>query len=177
MVWVDYVFIAIVVISLLLGAVRGFIREALSLATWIAAFVLALRYGPDCMARLAPLISSPPIRAVAGYCLPFFGVLLVGGLLILAIGWAVRGAGLAPLDRMLGAGFGLLRGGFIVAALVMLAGISAPGRQHWYKESVLVPQIQPFANALQGLIPPHWLTYLRAQTASAPKIIEIQPEK
>jgi membrane protein required for colicin V production len=177
MVWVDYVFLAIVLISLLLGALRGFIREALSLASWVAAFVVALRYGPDCMVRLKSLIGSPAIRAVAGYCLPFFGVLLAGGLLILLIGWAVRGAGLAPVDRMLGAGFGLLRGGFIVVVLVMLAGMSAPGRQQWYRQSILVPQIQPVANQLQALIPPHWIAYLEAQTASSSKIIEIQPEK
>lgn len=177
MVWVDFVFLAIVLISLLLGALRGFIREALSLATWVAAFIMALRYGPECMVRLKSLITSPAIRAVVGYCLPFFGVLLVGGLLILLIGWVVRGAGLAPIDRMLGAGFGLLRGGFIVVVLVMLAGMSAPGRQHWYRESTLVPQIQPLANQVQALIPPHWLIYLQAQTASSPKIIEIKPEK
>jgi membrane protein required for colicin V production len=177
MVWVDYLFIGIVLVSLLLGALRGFIREALSLATWVGAFIVALRFGPDCAARLKPYISSVPIRSIVAYLLPFFGVLLAGSILTLIVSWAVRGAGLAPVDRMLGSGFGLLRGAFIVVALVMLVGMSAMGREAWYRQSILVPQIQPLAKELQTLIPPRWLTYLQPQAASAPKIIEIQPEK
>ncbi len=163
MTWVDYVFVGIVLISVLMGALRGFIREALSLATWVFAFVAALRYGPECAERFKSAISSIPIRTAVGYAAPFFGVLLVGGLLIWIVSWAVRGAGLAPVDRMLGSGFGLLRGGFIVVALVILAGVTALGREPWWHESVLVPQIQPVATDVQGLIPAKWLTYLRAQ--------------
>jgi membrane protein required for colicin V production len=171
MAWVDYVLIAIVLISVLMGALRGFVREVLSLATWIGAFFAALRYGPQFNESLKSTIASSPIRLVAGYCLPFFGVLLVGGLLIWAISWAVRGAGLSPVDRMLGSGFGLLRGVFIVLALVIVAGLSALGREPWWKESQRVPQIQPFAKDLQALIPPGWLTYLRAQQASSPATV------
>ena len=163
MAWVDYVFLGIILVSVLMGALRGFIREALSLATWVFAFVAALRYGPEFAERFKSAIDSVPIRTVVGYAVPFFGVLLVGGLLIWVVSWAVRGAGLAPVDRMLGSGFGLLRGGFIVVALVILAGAPAVGREPWWRESMLVPQIQPVANDVQGLIPAKWFAYLRAQ--------------
>ena len=163
MTWLDYVFIGIVLISVLFGALRGFIREALSLATWVAAFAGALRYGPEFVERFKSSISAVPIRLAAGYALPFFAILLVGGLLTWAVAWAVRGAGLAPVDRMLGSGFGLLRGALIVVALVMLAGMSALGREPWWNQSVLVPQIQPVARDVQGLIPARWITYLQAQ--------------
>ncbi len=166
MAWVDYVFVGIVLLSVLWGALRGFIREALSLATWVLAFVLSLGYGPGFAEQLRPTISSDPLRLLAGYAIPFFGVLLVGGLLILIISWAVRGVGLAPLDRMLGSGFGLLRGGFIVLALVMVAGFTALGREPWWKQSEIVPQIQPFAKEAQALIPARWLAYLQSQQAA-----------
>ncbi len=163
MAWVDYVLLGIVLISVLLGALRGFIREALSLATWIAAFVGALYYGAECAARLRSTIVSEPIRVVLGYTLPFFLILLVGGLLTWAIARAVRGAGLAPVDRMLGSGFGLLRGGLIVVALVMIAGVSALGREPWWRQSAIAPQLQPLAAGLVSLIPGKWYAYMRAQ--------------
>lgn len=166
MAWVDYVFVGIVLISVLWGALRGFIREALSLATWVLAFVVSLGYGPEFAEQLRPTITSDPLRLVAGYAVPFFGVLLVGGLLIWIISWMVRGAGLAPLDRMLGSGFGLLRGGFIVVALVIVAGFTALGHEPWWRQSQIVPQIQPFAKEVQTLIPAGWLAYLQAQQAA-----------
>ena len=57
---------------------------------------------------------------------------------------------------------------FIVVALVMLAGLGALGREPWWKQSILVPQIQPLANQLQALIPGQWLAYLRSQPALTP---------
>jgi membrane protein required for colicin V production len=163
MAWVDYVFVGIVLLSVLWGALRGFIREALSLATWVLAFAAALGYGPELTEQLKPTIASDPLRLIAGYAIPFFGVLLIGGLLIWIISMAVRGAGLAPLDRMLGSAFGLLRGGLIVLALVIVAGFSALGHEPWWRQSEIVPQIQPFAKEVQALIPARWLAYLQAQ--------------
>jgi membrane protein required for colicin V production len=168
MAWVDYFLIGIVLVSVLVGALRGFIREALSLVAWVLAFVLALRYGPDTAEYLRGGITSPLLRTILGYVLPFFAVLFAGGLLIWIISWVIRGAGLAPVDRMLGSGFGLLRGAFIVVALVMLAGLGALGREPWWKQSMLVPQLQPLANQMQALIPARWLAYLRAQAVAAP---------
>lgn len=163
MAWVDLVLVGIVLLSVLWGALRGFIREALSLATWVAAFVLALGYGPEFAEALKPNISSEPLRLLAGYAVPFFGVLLVGGLLTWVIGMAVRGAGLGAVDRMLGSGFGLVRGGLIVLILVIVAGFSALGREAWWRQSQIVPQIQPFAKEVQALIPARWLAYLQSQ--------------
>jgi membrane protein required for colicin V production len=163
MAWVDLVFVGIVLLSVLWGAIRGFIREAFSLATWIAAFALALGYGPQFADAFKDDIASPVLRIAAGYAAPFFGVLLIGGLLTWVIGMAVRGAGLAPVDRMLGSGFGLIRGGLIVLILVIVAGFSALGREPWWKQSIIVPQIQPLAKEVQVLIPSRWLAYLQAQ--------------
>ncbi len=177
MAWVDYVFIGIVLISVLIGLLRGFIREALSLATWIFAFVVTLRYGSECAEAFRSSITSEPLRLIAGYAVPFFLVLLVGGLATWLIARAVRGAGLAPVDRMLGCGFGLLRGSFIVLALVVLAGITSLGRETWWRQSTLVPQIQPFAKVMQSLIPAAWLAYMQSQQATPPPLAVHQREK
>jgi membrane protein required for colicin V production len=165
--WLDYLFIAIVFLSVLFGALRGFIREALSLLTWILAFVLALGYGPSFADRLKNVIDYPPVRVVAADIITFFLVLLAGALLIRLVGLLIRGAGLAPVDRLLGSGFGLLRGAFIVVALVMLAGLGTLGQETWWRQSTLVPHLQPLADDLHALIPARWLAYLQSPAPAA----------
>jgi membrane protein required for colicin V production len=175
MAWVDFLFVGIVLLSMLWGAIRGFIREAFSLVTWIAAFVLALGYGPQFTEAFRSDIASPTLRVMAGYAAPFFGVLLVGGLVTWVVSMAVRSAGLAPVDRMLGSGFGLVRGALIVLILVMVAGFSTLGRESFWMDSKIVPQIQPFAKEVETLIPARWLAYLRSQQP-APQV-SVQREK
>jgi membrane protein required for colicin V production len=165
--WLDYLFIAIVVLSVLFGALRGFIREALSLLTWILAFVLALGYGPSFADRLKNVIDYVPVRVVVADIIVFFLVLLAGAVLTRLVGLLIRGSGLAPVDRLLGSGFGLLRGAFIVLALVMLAGLGTLGEESWWKQSALVPHLKPLADDLRGLIPPQWLAYLQPPVPAA----------
>lgn len=161
MAWLDFAFIGIVLLSVLIGVFRGFVREALSLATWIVAFVLALRYGAALSQQLSA-IHVQAARIAAGYALVFFGALIAGAILTWLVCLLVRGSGLRPIDRMLGSGFGLARGALLVVALVMLAGFSALHDEPWWKASHLAPQLKPAADSLQSLIPQHWLAYLQA---------------
>lgn len=161
MIWVDYTFIAIVVASFLIGAFRGLIRESMSLATWILAFVITLRYGPVVADRLKASVDTESFRLIAGYALCFFGVLLAGALLTLLVSLLIRGSGLGGVDRMLGAGFGLLRGLFVVVAIVMVVGTTEARNDSAWKRSVLVPPLVPAADQLRALIPESWLAYLR----------------
>lgn len=162
---VDYIFLAIVLCSVLFGVLRGFVREALSLATWILAFLLALRLGPQVAPHLRTFIASLPWRYLAADALVFFVVLASGALIMFAVAVAMRGSALAPADRMLGAGFGLLRGAFIVIAAVMLLGQTEVQQSLSWRRSVLVPPLRPLAQDLHRLIPEHWLAYLRPRPA------------
>lgn len=159
--WVDYSFAGIVVVSFLFGAFRGLVREGLSLATWILAFVLTLRYGPELADRLKASIEVANLRLIVGYVVCFFGVLLVGAVLTLLISLLIRGSGLSGVDRMLGAGFGLVRGLFVVVAVVMLVGTTGNDDGSGWRHSQLVPKVQPVADQLRALIPESWLSYLR----------------
>ncbi|GAC1633238.1 MAG: colicin V production protein [Nevskia sp.] len=168
MIWVDYVFIVIVLLSVLVGVFRGLVREALSLVVWVLAFALTLRYAPRLAEHLEASIRTPAVRTAAAYALVFFGVLIVGAVITWAVSLAVKGIGLGGIDRMLGGGFGLLRGIFILAAIVMLAGTSASAKNEpWWKESILVPQLAPLSASLQSLIPEQWLAYLRPRAVEA----------
>jgi membrane protein required for colicin V production len=157
MIWVGCAFIGIVLFSILVGVLRGFVREALSLASWVLAFVLSLRYAPMVADALQSSIQTPSVRTVAAYAVVFLAVLLVGALLTWAITTLVKSAGLGGVDRMLGAGLGLIRGVLISIVVVMLVANSAAKDESWWHRSLFVPRLEPLAADLQGLIPENWL--------------------
>ena len=169
MIWVDYVFIGIVLISALVGVLRGLVREALSLAAWVLAFAVTLRYAPALAEKLQYSIQTPAVRTAAAYALVFFSVLLVGAVLAWVVSMLVKSAGLGGVDRMLGAGFGLIRGVFVIVAVVLLAGASAAKQDAWWRQSVLVPQLEPLAARLHRLIPEQWLAYLKPRESETTK--------
>jgi membrane protein required for colicin V production len=161
MIWVDYVLLIVVAVSVFAGVLRGLVREVLSLVAWIFAFVLSLRYAPPLDHLLHDAIHSPVLRYAVSYLGIFVGVLVIGALIVWLISLVVRRVGLSGVDRMLGAGFGLARGIFIVVAAVLLVGSTVAKEEDWWHRSVLIPKAQPLAEDLRHLIPEHWLAYLR----------------
>jgi membrane protein required for colicin V production len=168
MIWVDYVFIGIVLLSVLVGVFRGLVREAMSLVVWVFAFVFTLQYAPSLSEHLPFSIQTPAVRVAAAYAIVFLSVLLIGALLTWVVSMLVKGAGLGGIDRSLGAGFGLVRGVFILVAIVLVAGTSAARDEIWWKQSFLVPQLEPLASSLHGLIPDQWLAYLEPRERESP---------
>ncbi len=168
MIWVDYVFVGIVVISLLIGIWRGLVREALSLAAWIAAIGLSFRYGASLADSLVPYIESPVARSVVAHVGIFFVVLLLGALIIWLLSRVVSGAGLSGVDRMLGGGFGFVRGTLIVVSLVLLVDSTQLRREPALQHSLLMPHLRPLAAGLDSLLPKHWLASSSTSKASSP---------
>lgn len=130
--WVDWATLAILTGSLLLGVMRGVVREVFSLAAWGVAFWLARSYGLTGASWLAAYIQSESMRLMAGFALVFVAgwiAMVVVGMLFNAL---VTSAGLGPLNRILGGVFGLLRGALIVVVLALLAGMtSLPAHRDW----------------------------------------------
>lgn len=158
--WVDYAFIGTVVFSMLLGIWRGLVREAISLAALIAAFLITGLYAADLAHWLDSAIDSPLVRGVTAHILVFVAVLLVGALVNRLASHVVKAAGLSGFNRMLGGGFGVARGLLIVTAVVLLAKVSVLGREPAIQASQLRPSLAPLADALQATIPPAWLAWL-----------------
>jgi len=167
MIWVDYALVGIVLISLLIGAWRGFVREVLSLISWILAFVVALRFAGDFANWLAPWIQAAAVRSVFAHIILFLGVLLAGGLAGWLLSKLIHSAGLGGVDRMLGAGLGLIRGALIVVVLVMVAAHSVARKEPWWTRSITIAYAAPAAAELQALIPEPWLSAI-AFAASEP---------
>ncbi|MFA5520336.1 MAG: CvpA family protein [Castellaniella sp.] len=131
----DYLLLGIVLISAVLGLMRGLIKEVLSLCAYVAAFAGALWWGPRMSGWLPDLLENPLLRMGAAYLIVFLVVLLTIGLLNMALGAMLDRTGLASADHGLGILFGLLRGVIIVLALVVLAGYTELPQEPWWVES------------------------------------------
>ena len=151
--WADYFIIGLIVLSMLVSLWRGFIKEALSLATWIVAFLVALNFSDVLAQRLTPWVELPSARAVAAFAGLFLIVLILGALVNFLIGQLVSKTGLAGTDRILGTVFGVARGVIIVAVVVMLAGVTPLPRDPWWQASQLMPHFERLALWLADHLP------------------------
>lgn len=143
--WADWTILAIVAISTLIGLSRGFVRETLSLLTWVAAFVVAMMFRDELAPLLSRLVDTPSLQAIAAFAILFIFTLLAGAGLNMTLSAFVEATGLSGTDRVLGMVFGLLRGGIVVLTLLIVAPALVPVEEDgWWRESVLIPHFLEF---------------------------------
>jgi membrane protein required for colicin V production len=159
--WTDYLIVAVLALSVLIGLWRGLISEVLALAIWIAAFWVAMTFGPTVAAFFEHSISLPSARYLVGYGLCFIAVLLAGALLRFVVSRLIESTGLSGTDRLLGMVFGLARGVLLVTLAVFLIGFTAFTRDPWWRQSALVPQFQGMAMWLGEWVPASVRPYLQ----------------
>jgi membrane protein required for colicin V production len=139
--------------SVALGLWRGVVAELLALAAWIVAFLVARAVATDVAAMLTRQIAEPGVRLAAAYVLVFFGVLLVVAIARLLISLLLKAAGLGLLDRLLGAGFGVLRGLLVVLAAVLVAGMTPLPQAGWWRDAMLAPPLETVIIAAKPWLP------------------------
>ena len=126
----DIAVIAILLVSLSLGLWRGLVYEVLSLLGWPLAFVLSRVFANDVVPMMPG--EQEAMRIMLAYAVVFVAALIVWGILVWLASKLIKAIGLGWLDRVLGGIFGVLRGGFVVIALVWLAGLTQmPERPFW----------------------------------------------
>ncbi|HET7308216.1 MAG TPA: CvpA family protein [Gammaproteobacteria bacterium] len=152
MVWIDYFILAVVVLSILLSLMRGFVREAISLGTWIAAFWLALTFASQ-FSRWFTAIESDAVRIILAFGILFVAVLIVGAVLNHLVSALVDKTGLSGTDRLLGAVFGFGRGLVFVAALVIVAQWTQLPKTQTWQHSRFMPYVDPVATWLRHVLP------------------------
>jgi len=156
---VDYFIIGILVISTLISLVRGFVKEVISLITWVMAFVIAMAFSAIAAQWLPEAIDIPSMRVAAAFLALFIVVLLIGGIINWAISKAVEKTGLSGTDRSIGLIFGVARGVFIVAVLILLAGLTTMPQEPWWQKSVLVPHFTVVTLWIHALLPESMATH------------------
>jgi membrane protein required for colicin V production len=158
--WPDYAVLGIVAISILVGVLRGFVKEAFSLAVWAAAFLAAFSLSGPVADMLQDSISLPSARTALAFAGVFIAVLLVGGLLTYLVGKLVEKTGLSGTDRLLGGAFGACRGLILVVVLILVAGLTPIPGDPWWSESRSIQSLLPLAEWASTFLPDSILQYL-----------------
>ena len=154
MIWVDYGILIIVALSAVISVMRGFVREALSLAAWVAAFWIAFSFHQHLAVLFTDYIDAPSIRLISAFALLFVVTLVICAIINNLVAKLVKQSGLSGTDRMLGVIFGVARGAVIVAILVLLAGLTPLPADSWWKESTFIVHFLTMALWLRDFLPP-----------------------
>lgn len=151
----DAIVAGVVVLSALIAYFRGFVREALSLASWVGAL-------------FATLYAFTPVREIAREHIPMpmladittgAGLFVVSLLVLSLIGGAiarrVSQSGHGAIDRSLGFLFGLFRGALVVAVLYMLATwiVTEQDQPEWVTEAKVFPLMRDVSREIELLLP------------------------
>lgn len=154
----DWVVIALVGLLSLTGLLRGFTQEAISLAGWIGAAIVVRIFHEDVTMWLVPRAGGEASGAIIAFLLLFFGTVIAAKLLANAAGGAARRSMLGPMDRLLGLGFGGLKGVILASVLFLLTqfatGYFDPDRSppEWLANSQSGPLLALSANAMVGWV-------------------------
>lgn len=156
----DWVFLGVMAASFLLGAWRGLVYEVLSVVSWIAAFIVAQWLAPDVAAMLPIGRAGEVVRYAAAFVLVFIAVIITGGLVAWMTKRLVQAVGLRPVDRTLGAGFGLIRGAVLLMAVAVVINMSPFKSADWWTESKAADVSMAAVKKLKPVLPEEFGQYL-----------------
>jgi len=145
---------------MLLGAWRGLVYEVLSVLGWVVSFFVAQWFAPDLAARLPVQSAADPVRYAAAFVLIFIASVFAAGLLAFLLKKLVAAVGLAPVDRVLGAAFGVLRGVVLLLAATVVIDMTALKSSDWWRESKGAPVLAATLKAIKPVLPEQFAKYL-----------------
>jgi membrane protein required for colicin V production len=149
----DYVFLAIMMISIGLGWWRGFVYELISLLAWIAAYFVARLFVTEVTEYVPEVVTSTVTRTAVAYSCLFILTMIVGGIVAWLLSKLVKFAGLGLMDGFMGSLFGLLRGMLLVTLLVMLAGFTDLPKKPFWREAWSSKPLQSVALLTKDYLP------------------------
>lgn len=145
--WIDWAILIVIGLSAGISLLRGFVREALSLAGWILAFFVAKGFYQEFSSLLESSIETPSLRYAVSWASLFVLTLTISGLINYILSQLIEKAGLSGMDRIMGMAFGALRGVLLVSVAVLLLREFTPVEQDkWWVRSELIPHVELLGN-------------------------------
>jgi len=160
--WVDACLLGVLVLSILVGAIRGLVFEILSLAGWLVAYFAALWAMPELAPHLPIGITGSPLNLAVAFASAFILTLLVWSLLSRLVRSLLHATPLRPVDRLLGAGFGALRGGLVLLVVAALVGLTPAVRSTAWQASIGARCLDAGLRELRPLLPSDVARFLPA---------------
>ena len=160
MVAVDWVLLAVLAFSMLLGAWRGLVYEVLSVLGWAVSFYAAQYFAPTVAGWLPLQSSSEAVRYAAAFLLVFVAAVFAAGLLAFLLKKLIEAIGLRPVDRTMGAAFGLVRGVILLLAAAVVVDMTALKNSVWWQESKGAPILAAALIGLKPVLPEQFAKYL-----------------
>jgi membrane protein required for colicin V production len=156
----DWLLLTALGCSVLLGLWRGLVYEVLSVLGWVVSFYAAQWFAPD-VAAILPLQSlSDPLRYATSFVLIFVASLFAWALVASLVKKLVDAVGLRPIDRVLGAVFGGLRGLILLLAATVVINMTALKTSDWWTQSSGAPLLSSALQRLKPLLPEQFVKYL-----------------
>ena len=156
----DWILLALLAASMLLGALRGLVYEVLSVMGWIAAFLLAQWFAPSVSEKLPMQGSGETLRFAAAFVLVFIASVFAAGLISSLMKKLISAVGLRPVDRILGAIFGAFRGLILLLALSVVVHMTALHESDWWLESKGGPMLMTLLKGLRPMLPEKFGAFL-----------------
>ncbi len=171
----DIAIVVIILITALIGFMRGIVWMGIFLATWAAAILLAIKY-KDSVAQVLPIkLSSEIAQTGLAALLIFLGVLIVGAVINFLFSKAVAAVGLGAFDRILGTGLGVVLGALAITLLTMLLSLTELPSQDAWSKSRLIPKFQEASEWLQTLIPDNLNQYINDNVGDSDSTTTLTP--
>jgi membrane protein required for colicin V production len=148
----DYWVIAIVLLSAIVGLLRGFLREMIGLVSWLLAIFIAWHFAYMLAPHLGGLLAEEPARTWAARAILLVLVLAIGSVLGHFLGHFLRLAIFIGTDRLLGFVLGIVRGVVVVGVLVIIGQVLHLDGERWWRAALLAPYSERVANGLRSLV-------------------------
>lgn len=151
----DVLILVVLLGSIFIGLLRGFVREAVSLTVWIIAIWGAWRFGPLVEPHLGGLLADPKVAPWVGRLAILVLVLIVGWVIGMLLGYFTRSVGLGALDRTIGLLFGAARGVVLVGLMVIGGELLHLNQESWWGRSKLIPYGEVVGDWLRAMVGEH----------------------
>jgi membrane protein required for colicin V production len=149
--WLDIALAAVVLLAVIIGLVKGFIRELVGLIVIVLGIVIAARFYGPVASFAAKFIKNPTAASFVGFLLIFLAVLIAGGFVAGLIAKATKGS-LGFVNHILGGVIGCLEG-VLVAGAVVFALLAFPVNKSALMGSKLAPLVYQVTKTVVQFIP------------------------